>query len=46
MKKKYFYLDSSVYTYNETNKEPILNQYVLWIDDLNISHLRGAQKIF
>ena len=37
---KYFY------SYDEKNSRSILNKYAIWIDDLNISHLRVAKHIF
>ena len=37
---KYFY------SYDEKNSRSILNKYAIWIDDLNISHLRVAKYIF
>ena len=37
---KYFY------TYNEKKSKSILNKYAIWVDDLNISHIRVAKHIF
>ena len=37
---KYFY------TFDEKKLTPILNKYAIWIDDLNISHLRASKHIF
>ena len=37
---KYFY------TFDEKKSKSILNKYAIWIDDLNISHLRESKHIF
>ena len=37
---QYFYL------YSKKNKEAILNELVVWIDDINISHMRESKHIF
>ena len=34
------------YSYDEKKLTPILNKYAIWIDDLNISHLRSSKHIF
>ena len=37
---KYFY------SYIENKNEPILHQYAIWIDELNISHIRNSEHLF
>ena len=34
------------YSYNDKKKTPILNKYAIWIDDLNISHIRQSKHLF
>ena len=42
MKTKFF----CVNTFEEKKINPNFNQYAIWIDDLNISHLRTSKHIF
>ena len=37
---KYFY------SYIENKNEPILHQYAIWIDELNISHITNTEHLF
>ena len=34
------------YTYDEKNSKVKLNKYVIWIDELNLSHIRQSKHIF